>query len=301
MKILLFFLLFFGLSIHSLLAISGGYFVNPPFLSIDIKSGSEKSFYIEVGNNTKSFESFDLSVVDFGSLDESGGVAFLNNSLEVGNRKYALALWISLEKNIVVVAPGQKEKVKVTILNKESLSAGGHYGAILVTLQSGERINTEVVGVKQSLASLVYVQKIGGVNKSLILRGIEYKKNLWKLIDQLSIRLENNGNVHLTPRGKIEINNPLGKIVGKGIINDGSSLILPESYRVFKISMMKFNQWNWPGNYNIKISYRYDGKDDYVVTSLSTFYFGKEGISICFVILFVIVIFSLKILPYHRK
>lgn len=115
----------------------GGLFLSPP--SVDVTVGQtqpENSFDLEVGNNGLAAETLDLSVVDFGSLDETGGIAFLTVNSNEGERKYALASWISLEKSEVTVSPGKVEKIRVTILNKETLAPGGHYGAVLATVRS---------------------------------------------------------------------------------------------------------------------------------------------------------------------
>ena len=149
---------------------------SPPFTDIEIGSEKEKKIDLEISNQSESSLVFGLSVIDFGSLDESGGIAFLTTQPNSDERKYALASWISLEKSEVIVPPKSKEIIKVTILNKESLFPGGHYGAVLATIRNEEKTLSDKVGINQSIASLLYVQKNGGETKNLILRNI-YRKN----------------------------------------------------------------------------------------------------------------------------
>lgn len=259
-----------------------GAYLSPPFADLEIVNGEEKEFELEIGNQGESSLVFDLSVIDFGSLDESGGIAFLTASPDKSERKYALASWISLEKSEVVVAAKSKEKIKITILNKESLLPGGHYGAVLATMRNEEKSVGDKVGINQSIASLLYVQKSGGEVKNLILKNIIWRNPTLKSIDELDLRFENNGNTHLVPRGKVEIKNIFNKVVAKGIINEGSVKILPETFRKIVVDIKYFKQWKWPGKYTVEIDYRYEGKQDFLKYKNSFYYMGLEGIILLF-------------------
>jgi len=100
--------------------------ISPSFVEVNIgKSKSAQEVVVEISNNGNVDQTFDLSVVDFGTLDESGGIAFLSPNKKADNQRYSLASWIVLEKNVVIVAPEKKEKIKATIINKDSLVSGG--------------------------------------------------------------------------------------------------------------------------------------------------------------------------------
>lgn len=258
---------------------NNGLFLSPPFIdiSVDIKQ-PEKFYYLEIGNNTRTETVFDISVVDFGSLDETGGVAFLTVNNDKNERKYSLASWISLEKQTVTVMPGKTEKIKVTILNKDSLSPGGHYGAVLATVRAAADRTKDMVGINQSLASLIYVQKTGGEKPNLIFKSWEFSKNIFYFPKTVKIRFENNGNVHVVPRGKVEIKNSRGEIVAKGIINGDSGKILPESFRIMGLPIEKVKLWNQPGIYNLDVSYRFDGRDEFSSMKTKVIYVGFEGV-----------------------
>jgi len=261
---------------------SKGAYLSPPFADIEIINNEDKEFELEIGNDGEADLVFKLSVVDFGSLDESGGVAFLTANPSKDERKYALASWISLEKSEVVVAAKSKEIVKITILNKESLLPGGHYGAVLATLRNEEKSLGDKVGVNQSLASLLYVQKSGNEKRNLVLRNIYWRNPTLKLFDEVELRFENNGNTHLVPRGKVEIKNIFNKPVAKGIINEASAKILPETFRKMMVEIKYFEKWKWPGKYLIEIDYRYDGNEAFSKYQNSFLYVGPEGIILLF-------------------
>lgn len=253
-----------------------GISIVPPFAEITIDKETQKVFDLIISNRTNSEEVFELSVVDFGSLNETGGVAFLTTKADTSTRKYALASWISLEKSEVIVGPGQSQGIKVTILNKESLSSGGHYGAVLATIKTDDLRQSDTVGVNQTMASLLYVLKTGGEIYKLTVKEVTKKTDLWGMPNKIAVRLINEGNVHMVPRGAYEIYYA-GKQVAKGILNGESGKILPESVRIFEFGVKKLSRWNWPGKYETKLSLRYDDKNDFTVQKDNFFYWGYEG------------------------
>ena len=215
-----------------------GFSISPPFQEIIIdKDNSEKKIEIEVFNKTEKQETFKISAVDFGSLDDSGGLAFLTMNSDNNEKKYSLASWIILEKDSVVLDSNTSFKLKVIISNKESLSPGGHYGAVLVTLDSEKDSNQKNIGVNQAYASLLFVKKVGGEKYELNFKNVDLKNNWFKLPEQVKLRFQNSGNMHVIPRGIVELRDSFGRIVKKGIINQESSIVLPESFRVLNVDL----------------------------------------------------------------
>lgn len=291
------FILFF-LNPTKTVAVNNGIVISPPFVDVEIKTNdSHQEFNLTLTNNSQIEQTLNFSLVDFGSLDESGGVAFLTADNRPGDRKYALASWLSLEKDWVIIGPHKSQQIKITILNKESLSSGGHYGAVLATLKN-DLGGQEEVGLNQALATLIYVQKTGGEKKSLLLKNVEFNQNIFNLPKLFKLKFENNGNVHLTPRGIVEIKNYQGKIIAKGIVNQNSGIIIPESFRIFETKISKTPKFLWPGKYSAKISYRFDGKTDFISYEKNFWYIGYEGI---LVILFISLSISVLILYILRK
>lgn len=276
--------------------------ISPPFFTIDISlTDLVKEETIVVGNETELSQSFKLSVIDFGNLDESGGIQFLGIQGEkIQNYKYSLTSWLVLEKDLIEVGPHQKEKVKVSVVNKDSLSPGGHYGAVLVT-QINDTKQENTVGINQSYASLLFVKKNGGGEiAKLELKKIEDIWGILKLPASISLRFQNGGNVHLVPRGVVTVVDPFGRVVGKGIINIDSKLILPESFRVYNVDIKAVAKAVIPGNYQIKAAYRYDGNENFVNINKNFFWIGLPVLVIGILLLTVIVGGLIFIKKYNR-
>ena len=239
-----------------------GLTVTPVFQEVTLATDeAEARFSITLTNQTDGPLVLRPSVVDFGSLDESGGVAFLGASDNLV-RKYSLASWMRPEKDIVSLEAGESEDLRVVIENRESLSPGGHYGAVLFTIGNEEGDAKEnVVAVNQLLSVLVFAKKEGGEIYRLNLLDRTWERSLLFGLSQTSLRFQNEGNVHIVPRGIVTLTDPLGRVVEKGIINTESSLVLPESQRTFVTKLSLVTPLLIPGRYTLTTDYRYDGQE----------------------------------------
>jgi hypothetical protein len=275
---LYFWFLFFSLilSSHNNLAQAQekqpGFLISPYFQEINLqKDQASAPFSIDVKNTTGNPAVFRVSVLDFGTLDESGGVAFLGSA---DNLKYSLASWVNLSNDTLVIKPGETQTVKGTIENKESLSPGGHYGAVFFKLEDNANVSDgkqDQVAFNPSFASLLFVRKVGGEIYGLNLNNKDFPKNIFILPSWIRLRFQNTGNVHVIPRGTAGITDPLGRLVLKSVINTESSIILPETFRLFSGKFSQIAPIFVPGHYALIVNYRYDGKDDFV--SGKTYFF----------------------------
>jgi hypothetical protein len=255
---------------------TAGFVVSPAFENVTVRADQRQVEYnLKISNRNAADQNFRLSVVDFGSLDEQGGVAFLGQPTSELEHKYGLASWMKLEKDAVFVPAGTSTQVMVTVDNRESLAPGGHYGAVLVTAvtengqPSGDR-----VGVRQVLSSLVLATKEGGGAPGLRLAGQTANGGFWRLPSLVEQRYQNTGNVHVTPRGVVAVKDPRGVVVARGVINEGSNVILPESFRRYKTAVRPVGLAWLPGRYVVEASYRYDGTDQFEVQRLGIWYVG---------------------------
>jgi hypothetical protein len=277
-KFLYFWIIFFSLilSSHNNLAraqeIQPGFLISPYFQEINLQEDQTSApFSIDVKNTTGNPAVFRVSVLDFGTLDESGGVAFLGSA---DNLKYSLASWVSLSNDTLVIRPGETQTVKGAIENKESLSPGGHYSAVYFKMEDNANVSDgqqDQVAFNPSFASLLFVRKVGGEIYGLNLNNKDFSKNIFILPSWIKLRFQNTGNVHVIPRGTVEITDPLGRLVMKSIVNTESSIILPETFRVFSGKFGQIAPIFVPGRYALVINYRYDGKADFVSEQMNFF------------------------------
>jgi hypothetical protein len=261
-----------------IMAASSGLSISPPFQQITLSSSNPQLTYSLVLTNSTAVElTLKLTTVDFGTLDETGGVVFAGSKETELEKKYGLAAWMNLGNDLVTLAPHTSQSIEVTLDNRINLAPGGHYGAVLATTQSLDNHQApgrgEQVTIQQTLSSLIFLKKLGGEQYGLLLKET-YRDGGFLLPSKLQLRYQNPGNIHVVPRGIISVTDPLGKVVEQGIINTDSSLILPESFRVLQVKLRPQSVPWWPGIYHQVIQYRYDGITAFTTDSSTFFYPG---------------------------
>lgn len=221
---------------------------------------ASRSFTLSVTNHTTAEQVVKLTARDFGSLDETGGV--LLEGSKGYSQKYGLATWIHLETDTVSLKPKETRTVTITIGNETSLRPGGHYGAIVSSIDSVTAPSDNYIGINQQLLSLILLTKVGGEQYDLRLDRVSQNGNLLHLPNQISLHFKNPGNVHVIPRGLVKLTSPGGTVVAQGIINAESAYILPESARELLVPLNSVaNALPVPGLYHLEVEYRYDGID----------------------------------------
>lgn len=255
-----------------------GVTLEPAIENLSVTPGqSSPTFALKVTNHTASAIRFALSTVDFKSLDESGGVAFVGPSGGDLVNTYGLATWVELGASEMTVESGAQQSVNVTIRNDDTLTAGGHYAAILLNAESPDQAQAgNQVGLKQTLSVPLFITKSDGTEHyDLKLDKIDSKTSQWQLPTEATLRFYNPGDVQLEPRGLVKVLDPRGNVVGQGIINEGSGMILPQTYRRYNVSLQPLAKAWLPGKYTISVQYRYDGYDTYATKNVTFFFFGS--------------------------
>ena len=258
--------------------------LEPALQEVVIANDARTTVPIVLENTSSVEQRFNLRVVDFGSLDESGGVAFLGSG---DPREYEAAKWMEIPVTDILVAPQSQTRVDVTIKNDDTFSPGGHYGAVLFENDTPDTgaADTARIAVRQVFSALVYVRKVGGEVFSFRLESKEYRTQLWRLPETVSLRFTNEGNVHVIPRGTVRISDPLGRTIKKATINQSSGLVLPNTKRRFDERFVSLAPAWLPGQYSIRVEYRYDGKDSFEVSGEKYWYWPPVTTGILIVIL----------------
>lgn len=255
---------------------AGGVTIGPAMKEVTIApQDDEVTFELTLRNNNETTVTAHLRALDFKALDESGGVAFTGLRADENSAQYGLSSWLTFNKDTVVIAPGQTEKVTAIVTNRDSLGPGGHYGAIVVTPDKSEdAVDANRVEILPALSTLVLAKKLGGERYDLKLNSTSFDKSGLSFPGKVTLRFQNDGNVHVVPRGTVIIRDPLGKEVSKTNINADSGVILPQSFRKYPNNLSSLARAWLPGRYQVEINWRYDGKEETTSTSASFWYIG---------------------------
>lgn len=255
-----------------------GISVTPSIMHVDLATDPPE-YELTYTNNTNFPVNLNLSVQDFTELEDTYQIQFLQGK-DAANYKYSLSSWIMFETRNIELNPGEKRSVKIYI-DKNRITKGGHYASILAEIVAPE--NKAQINIKGILSSLLFVrastgQEIEDARISTFIPsrdGIEYP-------DSYILGFNNMGNVHVIPYGLVQVYDPLGNLVAKGILDINSLDALPESIRRYDIQVTNLQKILLPGFYTARVSIEY-GKTHKTLSASVRFFsqgmfdFGKIG------------------------
>lgn len=210
--------------------------VAPAYQTIDLVKGASATSDITLTNNTDKAVTFNLFTLNFAQNDK-GLIEFLGQ--DNTTYSYALASYISLPQDSITVDAHSKETLTITINDRQDLSPGGHYAAVVAQADKG---NAKIKGATQftpALASLLLLRKTGGEIFNLSLKDVSwpYRFIQFTYPKKIALTFQNEGNIHVVPRGRIEIYDLFGRLVHKGILNTASQYVFPSSRRTIEVPL----------------------------------------------------------------
>lgn len=212
--------------------------VKPAYQEVEITENDDTvDATLTYENKSDSIQEIELFAFDFKQTDHFGSLALIDNIHE--NYLHTLVSYLSFDKDSLILLPHTEETLTVKIKNRASLSPGGHYAAVVARAVDSEKENKEKV--LPAISSLLLVRKIGGERVNLSLKEILWKPNILvtHIPSTIDLEFENNGNVHVIPRGTLKVTDFLGNVTHQGIINDSSLYLLPGTIRRIPISLQQ--------------------------------------------------------------
>lgn len=218
-------------------AASSGIEVSPAYLEVAIsEDGERKDVPITLTNKTDREVTLDIYPLDFLQKDEMGTIGFLGQD---NSYSYSLSSFLSFATRQVILEPGEKKDVLVTITNRHDLSPGGHYAAVIAREARGEGDSEDKTRITPSIASLLLIHKEGGERFNASLIQSSWPKGLvtFSYPKFFTMTIQNAGNIHITPYGRVEVRDLFGRLLEDGSINPNSLVVLPESRRIIDVFM----------------------------------------------------------------
>jgi len=205
--------------------------------------GDKYTKEIMITNRLGKTMDFNIGIEDFrGSRNPEETVVLLGKE----RGPYTLKDYLKPEITKFTLNHGQRMILPIEISIPKDAEPGGRYGAILVTTsppesQFGEAEKEKAKGgirVISRLASLFFIRVKGNVTENGLFKELKLDKKFYeKGPISFAILFENNGNVHLTPYGMIEIKNLFGKKVDE--IDLDPWFVLPDSLRLREVKWQK--------------------------------------------------------------
>lgn len=186
-----------------------------------------------------------LTVINAKAIDQTYflGVMKFEPSAEGGIPKFipfeedhtGLPEWIQLPFSEFVVKKNSKQEVQYTVSIPSDVKSGGYYAAVTVSESPSDLVADNGAIVEAKTAALVLLTVSGAIEEKLAL--LEFKTTFGRSKSNVDgpyeFRLQNQGNVHVTPSGAVSVKDIFGRIVAKFDANPTSSRVLPNSTRQF--------------------------------------------------------------------
>gem|GEM_PF-314494 len=243
--------------------------VTPPLFNLNLQEGENWTSGIQVVNGNP----YDITVYaepmlfrpsgeegrpDFYVPDQSAA----GESLEDRSN---LAGWITVPRNAHTIPREQTVVIPIAIDVPLDAAPGGHYAAVLIGNRPPQGASEGgTVNVASSIASLIFLRVAGDIDERGRIRDFVTAKSLYQDAQAyLSLRFENQGNVHLQPQGDITIFNMFGKKRGYIPVNHASGYgnVLPGSMRTFAFTW-KSDTGSWDiGRYRAEVTLGYGAED----------------------------------------
>ena len=224
--------LFFILSaiLYSLFVIrpAGAVSITPLTFDITADPGQVVSNRITMFNTEPFPVGFTIEAEDFTAIGESGGVAIADNvPLELSAKN-----WLEFSPRSVVIEPGDSADVAFTLRVPLDADAGGKYTSIQVSSVPGGVPGGSAIA--QKIASLLLIRVTGLVKEDLAVSSFEAPSFLENGPVLLTLRLQNNGTVHLRPAGFVFLQNWQGNEVHR--IELPQERVIPKTVRAINLA-----------------------------------------------------------------
>lgn len=209
--------------------------ISPVKIEALVEPGERLQEYVKVKNNSDTAATFYVSLRDFEAGDEAGKPVLIAPGSKEGN---FLATWLEVPTEGIDFEPYEEKTINFFINVPDNVGPGGYYGGIFFGTQPPRLdLDSEDKGAGMAIAqqngALILLQVKGEVFEEAMIREFRTDKELYNTPFEVNfqLRIENVGNVHVKPYGKIEISNMFGRKVGEVQVNKGGGNTMPQSIR----------------------------------------------------------------------
>jgi len=201
--------------------------VTPPSFELFANPGESVSDKIRVRNDSGIAQTYHVVVEDFKAVGEEGSIDLVTE--DQSNMGYSLAKWVVPEPKTFSLDAHEEKEIPFTINVPKNAEPGGHYASVLVNM-GGETKVSGGAAVTSRVGSLILLRVSGNVQEDARVESFAAAKGYYEKgpVD-FELRVKNNGNNHIRPKGTIVITNIFGQKVTEVELNGLN--ILPDAIR----------------------------------------------------------------------
>lgn len=189
-----------------------GFTITPPIFEITANPGDVKEESVSIFNNGP----VDLNIVS--TVENLKPMGEVGQTQVAGSEKDALPSlkdWIKTAAKPVSLKKGETKNIPVKIEIPANASPGSHFAAVLFSNNLSSQTDTTGSQVSQKVGALVLVTVSGEINSQAKILSIEpEKKFYWKNEPiKFKLRIANEGNVYIHPKGLLSASDIFGRKV----------------------------------------------------------------------------------------
>ena len=251
--------------------------LHPTNLDISIDPGHSQTGILYLRNTTKQTVGIRTELRNFTAEGEEGGV-----NITAENTPFSLASWIKISPQTVTLKSGDEAKFTYSITPPLNAEPGGHFGSIVfATIPTKSPAGNVGASLSQEIASLFLVTIPGPVVEKASIQSFTPGKNFYETGPvTFSVRVKDEGGVHIRPAGVVTVTNMLG---GKSVFGFQGENVLPGAIR----NMPATWDTTWLiGKYTADLALAYGSKNSQLYASTEFWAFPiKQGIVVFAVLL----------------
>lgn len=204
--------------------------LSPAIMEISAKRGEVIEQTFTIINSNIAEQTYYLEAIKFVSREDSGAPKFIPYDVDHSG----LAEWISLFSNSVRVPARSKGDVSFKIAIPDDIASGGYYAAITVSEAPQEIVATNGASIEAKTATLLLLTVEGDTNEKAVLLDFSVTDKSTSLLSGVyEYRIQNQGNVHVSPSGVVKVTDIFGRVVSTSNANESGSRVLSGTTRSF--------------------------------------------------------------------
>lgn len=201
--------------------------VIPPSFELYANPGETVTDKLRVRNDATAETKYSIMIEDFKAVGEEGQVNLIDDSQS--NNTFSLAKWVTTNPSTFTLKPGAEIEINYTVNVPKDAEPGGHYCSVLVKM-GGDEVVEGGASVASRVGSLILLRVSGNVKEEASIESFTVDKNYYeKSPVNFELRVKNNGNNHIRPKGTIIITNIFGQKVTEIPLNGLN--VLPDAIR----------------------------------------------------------------------
>lgn len=210
--------------------------VSPAMMELSGPRGEVLRSTFSIINDKPNAETFYLRRMKFMARDEGGAPQFIPYHQDHAG----FPEWIIFDADQIDIPAFTKAEIPFSIAIPSDAASGGHYAAITISEAPYDIVSQGASSVSAQTAILLFLTVAGETHEQAALLDFSVTGLEQALLGsggQFTYRIQNQGNVHITPTGAITLTDLFGRTLLQLDANEGSGRVLPNTTRTFEISI----------------------------------------------------------------